>query len=115
LGILGITTTLFLLIVGHAVADFALQTPLMAKLKSRHNKPTEIPKGQKYVPTWGFWLSAHGLIHGGAVYFVTGSVWLGIAETINHCLIDFIKCENITNPYVDQLLHYITKIFYVLL
>jgi len=104
----------FLLLIGHVIADFALQSPLMAKLKNRHNTPTKIPDGQKYVPTWGFWLSGHGLIHGGFVFLATGNVWFGIAETMIHCLIDFAKCENKLNPYQDQLLHYISKIPYVL-
>jgi hypothetical protein len=105
---------IFILIAFHAVADFALQTPLMAKLKNRHNKPDDIPNGQKSVPTWPFWLSAHGLIHGILVYFATGIVWFGITETIIHCIIDFAKCENVTNPYQDQILHYLSKIPYII-
>ena len=103
------------LFMAHAMGDFVLQTEIMSKLKSRYNKPDFIPNGQKYVPTWGFWLSAHGLVHGGLIYFFTGNIWLGALETILHCGIDFLKCENVTNPYIDQLLHCLCKILYVLL
>lgn len=103
----------FLLLIGHAIADFALQTDIMAKLKNRHNKPDFIPNGQKYVPCWGYWLSAHGLIHAGMVYVVTQNIWLAIIEFIAHCIIDFIKCENKINPHIDQLLHILTKISFI--
>ena len=102
----------FLLMVGFALADFALQGDAMAKGKNRNKKPDYIPEGQKYMPCWYFWLGAHGLIHGGAVYFVTGSLLLGVTETILHFVIDFIKCENITNPYQDQLLHLLCRLMY---
>ena len=105
---------LFLLLVGHALADFSLQSDVMAKLKNRRNKPDWIPEGQKYVPTWFYWLMAHSLIHGGVVYVVTYNVWFSIIETIMHGVIDFLKCENITNPHIDQFLHFIIKIIYCL-
>jgi hypothetical protein len=101
------------LLMGHALADFALQTDIMAKLKNRHKKPDFIPEGQKYIPCWPYWLSAHGLIHGGAVCLITGNVYLGITETILHCWIDFMKCENWTNPNQDQTLHVLCKIGYL--
>lgn len=106
---------MFLLLVGHAVSDFALQPSIMAKLKSRHNKPDWIPDGQKYVPTWFFWLSAHGLIHGGMVFLITDIVWLGIAEVISHMFFDFLKCENVTTPYWDQYYHFMTKVIWALM
>ena len=107
-------TLLFLLLFGHALADFALQPEIMAKLKNRYNKPDFIPKGQKFIPTWEYWLFAHGLIHGGFVYIFTGIIWLGIAEVSLHIFIDFLKCENYTNPHIDQFLHIISKVIYIL-
>ena len=107
-------TEFFLLLVGHALADFALQGPAMAKGKNRHRK-TDPPPGAKYQPTWHYWLSAHALIHGGAVYLVTGSVWLGIAETIAHTVIDFGKCENWYGIHTDQAAHIGCKIIWTLL
>jgi hypothetical protein len=60
-------------------------------------------------------LSAHGLIHGGVVFIVTGSSVLGVTEVVLHSVIDFLKCENKTNPHTDQFLHILCKIFYVIL
>lgn len=104
----------FKLLIGHAVADFALQTDTIAKGKNRHRK-TDPPPGQKYVPCWPFFLSAHALIHGGAVTIATGSLLLGLFETIAHWLIDFGKCDNWYGVYTDQALHLGCKICWVLL
>jgi len=103
----------FLLMVAHAVADFTFQTETMAKLKNRHNKPDEVPNGQKFTPCWAYWLSAHGLVHGGLVYLATGNLALGIVETTLHVQIDFAKCEGVTNPHIDQFLHVLCKVGYV--
>lgn len=99
---------IFWLLCGHAVADFALQSQAMAKGKSRYYKPDAILKGQKYIPCWMYWLSAHALIHGLAITLIMpcGFAWkYGLVATGLHWVIDFIKCENWTNPHIDQLLH----------
>jgi len=105
------------LMMGHALADFALQNPDMAKLKNRNNKPdpSKIPAGQKPTPCWFYFLTAHALIHGGTVWVITDVWQLGIMEVCAHWIIDFAKCENKTNPHVDQLLHFLCKVFYVYL
>ena len=95
----------FALLVGHAVLDFALQPTAMAIEKNRHST-TPL---QKSVP-WYYWLSAHALGHGGAVYVVTNSLALGVLETAVHWLIDFAKCEEWTTIHIDQLLHVISKV-----
>ena len=102
----------FMLMVGFALADFALQGDAMAKGKNRNMKPSYVPDGQRCMPCWFFWMGAHGLIHGGTVYLVTGSLFLGMFETIMHFIIDCMKCENWTNPYQDQLLHFICRLGY---
>lgn len=106
---------LFWLLVGHAVADFALQSDTMAKGKNRHNKPDFVPKGQALKPCWGYWLTAHSLIHGGAVALATGIWWVGIMEAVSHWVIDFLKCENKTTPFTDQMLHLLCKVLWVCL
>ena len=93
-------TRFWWLVVGHAVADYPLQGEAKATEKSRHSRSplqTQVP--------WFYWLSAHSLIHGGFVALVTQSVWLGLAETILHWGIDFIKCEGWTSIHQDQGLH----------
>ena len=82
---------LLMLLMGHALADFALQNSDMAKGKNRHNKPTNVPPGQKIIPCWIYFLTAHALIHGGTVWVLTGCCWLGMAESVMHWGIDFVK------------------------
>ena len=106
---------LFKLLVGHAVADFALQSTAMSRGKNRNIKPEYIPKGQTLTPTWFYWLTAHALIHGGCVYFITGVLYLGLFETFTHWIIDYVKCDNWLNPHTDQLLHLLSKVVIVLL
>ena len=105
---------LFKLLVGHAIADFALQSEAMSKGKNRNQISVKsLPKGQKYVPCWPYWLTAHALIHGGMVYLATNILILGIIETAFHWIIDFWKCENQYGPHLDQYFHIFLKIIYV--
>lgn len=105
--------TLFKLLMGFAVADLALQPTEMAKGKNRHYKPDYIPQGQKVVAVWPFFMTGHTLIHAGAVLLVTNNIWLALAELVLHWMIDFAKCENWTNPYTDQALHFLCRVGYV--
>jgi hypothetical protein len=100
----------FELLVAHALADFALQGEAMGSGKNRHNKIHD--NAGKHFPAWQYWLTAHSLVHGGAVYLVTGSLLLGVVETVLHSLIDFCKCEGWINFHVDQGLHVACKIGY---
>jgi len=102
---------LFLLMFGHALADFSLQSPDMAKGKNR-NRKTEAPPGAIYTPCWPYWLSAHALIHGGVVFLITQNIWFGVAETICHWGIDFAKCDNRIGVHQDQALHVICKLLW---
>ena len=95
---------LFGLLVGHAVADFGLQSEWMGKHKSPHES---LP----YVP-WYYVLGAHGVIHGGAVYLVTGSVVFGVAETVLHSVIDLGKCRGYYGIHVDQGFHLVCKLLW---
>ena len=103
----------FKLIIGHALADFSLQSDAMAKGKNRHNKPDFIPTGQKLMPCWMYWLSAHALINAGTVWFATGFWYLGLGEFIVHWITDFLKCDNYTNPNIDQAIHFISKLLWL--
>jgi hypothetical protein len=103
----------FYLVFGHALMDYALQPTPMAIEKSRHSK-TEL---QKDVP-WYYWLSAHALLHGGAVAYImtslgvgiSTSIGFGILETVCHWVIDFVRGEGWTNIHADQALHVVCKI-----
>ena len=103
---------IFLLLFAHALADFALQSDVMAKGKNRHNKGVP-PPGAKYVPCWPYWLSSHALIHGGAVALATGRWEYGAAEAGVHWITDFGKCENWYGVHFDQAVHILSKVAWV--
>jgi hypothetical protein len=106
---------LFLLLCGHALADFALQSDWIAKNKSRHaGVPAGYdPKRHGQLQTiWPYVLSAHAFIHGAFVYLATGSVVLGFVEVLAHWLIDFGKCEQKYGIHTDQGLHLLCKLLY---
>lgn len=107
--------TLFKLMIGHALADFALQSSEMAKGKNRNSKPDYVPEGQIYTPCWYYWLTAHALIHAGAVWVATGVVWFAAMELVFHWIIDFFKCEGDLTPHEDQFLHIGCKVLYIIL
>ena len=98
------------LLIGHFVADMALQSDTMSKGKNRNRKPDYIPEGQKSVNVWPYFLTAHSAVHAGFVWVITVLWYLGLLQFISHWIIDFIKCENITNPHQDQFLHFIILI-----
>ncbi len=104
----------FMLMAGHALADFSFQIDTMAKGKNRNRVDMSVvPPGQTYTPTWGYWMGSHSLIHGLMVAVITGIWWLGLAETIVHFVIDFAKCENWTGIHQDQMMHAICKVVWV--
>jgi hypothetical protein len=102
---------LFGFLVGHAVCDFVLQGEVMGSAKSRKSG-----FGASYgpgFPPWYYWLGAHALTHGGAVYLVSGLWQLGAIESALHALIDHLKCEGRISFQQDQLLHFACKLTYV--
>jgi len=101
----------FQFLVGHALGDYVFQRDIMATSKSRH---AEIHKAAgKGFPGWYYWLVSHALVHGGAVFVISGSWALGVIETVLHFTIDFSKCEHWINLHVDQVLHILCKVVYV--
>lgn len=105
------------LIMGHALADFGLQSEAMAKGKN-FNRPVDlskIPPGQTVQTVWPYWMASHCLIHGGVVALLTGSWELGLAEFGFHWVIDCAKCGNTTGIHMDQFLHFACKVVWVLL
>ena len=101
---MSILITIFYLIAAHFVVDFSLQNDTMAINKNRHAN-TEL---QNYVP-WYYWMMSHAISHGAGVALITGSVGLGIAETICHFLIDYGKCDRWYSIHADQFLHIFCK------
>lgn len=95
-------TTLFLLLAAHWVADYPLQGDFLAKAKQ--SGPLRV-----------YHLIAHAGIHGGAVALVSGSLFLGLIEWIAHTIIDELKVRGKTTFAVDQTLHIVCKIIYIIL
>jgi Protein of unknown function (DUF3307) len=101
---------LFFLVASHCLFDYALQSEAMAVNK---NPDAKTPL-QKHVP-WGYWLGSHALLHGSGVALVTGSILLGVLETICHFFIDLGKCKGYYTIHVDQSLHLFCKIAWIIL
>ena len=99
----GLFAIFFLLMVGHAVADYALQSSELSETKRRAKNPGG----------WWMALGAHALIHGGAVTLVLGSPLLGFFEFVAHFCIDFGRCEGKYSYKVDQFLHVLCKVLWI--
>ncbi len=103
--------TLFLFVVGHAVCDFVLQGEVMGTSKSRRKGGA--PERGPGFPQWYYWMAAHALTHGGAVFLIAGSWPLGVVETVLHAIIDHMKCEDRISLHQDQALHLACKVAYL--
>ncbi len=99
----------FALMIGHALCDHPLQGNFLALHKSRHTPPTN---GDDTV-IWPYCLTVHSLIHAGGVWVVTGRPLFGLIEFLLHWFIDYLKAERITGLYMDQFLHTLCKVGYV--
>jgi hypothetical protein len=97
----------FWLLVGHAVADYPLQGDFLAKAKNMTAPITGVP--------WWIAMSAHCLIHSGAVMLVTHQIPLAIAEFGLHFCIDVLKCRGETNFELDQLMHVLCKVIWAVI
>lgn len=96
-------TTLFYLLASHFVCDYPLQSDFIAIGKS--------PKKSPYNGVPWFWIMAgHSFTHGAGVALATNNVWLGIAETVAHFIIDTAKCMGFTSINTDQFLHIACKL-----
>lgn len=109
--------SLFLLIFGHALADFVLQPEAMGYGKNRNDKIHD--KEHSLFPVWWYWLTAHALVHGGVVYVLAGlllgssyALLLGLVETVIHWWTDYAKCEGWITTHQDQAIHIGCKIVY---
>ncbi len=103
---------LFALVIAHFLGDHPLQGDYVAVYKNRHVKlPKELDPQQPAV--WFHCLTAHAFIHGGLVWIVLGSPVFALIEVVLHWVIDALKAEGWTNIHVDQFLHFLCKIGYV--
>ncbi len=106
----------FAMIIGHAIADYPMQGAFLAKAKDRYSDSGQL-FGESHPPK-GLWihaLTAHSLVHAGAIWLITGSPLLAAIETLLHWFIDFAKCEGWTSFTIDQLLHIVCKAIYAII
>ncbi len=92
------------LIMGHLIGDFVLQSDRMAIEKC---------PGKDKTLNWSWWLSGHASTHALLVYFVTGNIAACLSEFICHFAIDFMKCRHKFRLSTDQLLHALCKVIWV--
>jgi hypothetical protein len=107
----------FALAIGHAFADFALQSQFMAVNKNRHLAMKDTDTGGA-ASMWIHVLSSHCLVHAGIVWLILAHItplaWaFAMAEFILHWVIDFVKCEGKTGFNTDQSLHYLCKAAFI--
>jgi hypothetical protein len=89
----------------HALADYPLQGAYLSSLKYPGSPDAKwLGRG-----AWKQGLVAHSQIHGLFVGIATGSLWLGLAETVAHGAIDYAKSRRWINSVQDQGLHYLCK------
>lgn len=106
--LIGSLVLFFAMLIGHAVADFGLQSDFIARNKVRsaaHDGPPGL---------WFHVLFAHSLIHAGAVWVITGSPALAAAELALHALIDHVRGRETLSFNADQSLHILCKAAYTI-
>lgn len=110
---------LFAFIIGHALADYPLQGKFLAIRKNRHIKSVDYG-GDPPKSLWVYCLTAHSLVHAGVIWLImegfnlANAPMFALIEFGLHWALDFAKCERWTNFHVDQALHVICKVGYVL-
>ena len=60
----------FLMLIAHALLDF----PLQGEATAINKNPDADTKLQRSIP-WYYWLASHSLVHGGAVFLITNSLY----------------------------------------
>lgn len=89
------------LLVAHALADYPLQGDFLARAKNPWAPLPGVP--------WTWAMGAHCAIHAGAVAWLTGAWFLGVAEFIAHAATDLLKCRGRISFSVDQWAHIAAK------
>ena len=101
----------FALLIAHALFDYPLQGDFLSRNKNRHYKD----ENNNVKGLWIHCLTSHSILHAGSVWLITGSFIIGSMDFVLHWIIDFLKCEGITNFHTDQFLHVLCRILYVII
>lgn len=92
----------------HCLLDYPLQGPFLSAGKNRHTTP------YNWVP-WYHLMTAHSIIHAGAVLWITNSLSCALAEFVIHFATDTLKCDGKISNRTDQLIHVGCKALWVIL
>lgn len=102
-------TSLALMLVAHALADYPLQGDWLSKAKNR----TLTPVAGSNI--WSGAMACHAGIHAFGVYLATGSWVLAMGELAAHAVIDDAKCRGVIGYNADQALHVACKVVWAVL
>jgi hypothetical protein len=97
---------LILLLLGHLLADYSLQSDKMAVEKC---------PGKDVTLHWSWWFVSSCRDPWTDRGLVDGRSLLGLAETLSHAVIDFGKCRLRYPLIVDQALHWACKVLWVII
>lgn len=101
-----LATVLTLLLLAHFLADYPLQGDFLAKAKNRTAPTPGVP--------WQQALGAHAAIHAGFVGVILNPLF-GFLEFAAHWLIDDAKCRGKLSFNLDQTLHIVCKVAWLVL
>lgn len=96
------------LLIGHAIADYALQTEWVARAKQPGFR-----FGGEVI--WPGVLACHAAIHAGAVKLATGSWPLACLEFAAHAAIDYARGRGRLSYNADQMAHVGCKVLWTAL
>ena len=98
---------LLALFAGHALCDFPWQGQFLSDAKNLRSPISGVP--------WQLALFAHVSIHAGMVLWLTGSLWMALAELVIHALTDYTKSLDRISFTMDQAIHYACKVLWAVL
>ncbi len=92
-----------LMIVGHILCDFSLQSDFIAK-----GKLGKI----EHVPGW-FIMGCHCFLHAASIFLITSNPFLTLGEFVAHYVIDNAKKYQVIGFLTDQFLHVYVKLIWL--
>ena len=93
------------MLAAHFVCDYPLQGDWLSKAK---NHKVDLV-GERI---WPMALVGHAAIHAAAVFAITGSMPLALAELAVHTITDYAKCDGRIGYNTDQSIHIISKVLW---
>ena len=101
---------LYWLLIGHALADYALQSDSMINRKNPKWVIQDVRIVRSPYGPWWWTMLAHSAINGAFVSLLTGNIAYGMVETVLHFLLDWAKCLGKINAMEDQAGHILSKV-----